>query len=113
MDRLLHSKTKLLVFGQLRLLFKCPNDKFGRRDGLRCEGGRGRGREGSWETLITYATFIQANAHALSVSFTSTRFRPLLGIMLHSVITVKLKWLEHHWDHEKMFETGVLRANEC
>ena len=27
--------------------------------------------------------------------------------------TVKLQWLEHLWDYENMFETGVLRANEC
>ena len=33
---------------------------------------------------------------------------------LNSVLhTVELKWLEHFWDHEKMFETGVVRANEC
>ena len=27
--------------------------------------------------------------------------------------TVELQWLEHLWDHENMFETGVVRANEC
>ena len=27
--------------------------------------------------------------------------------------TVELQWLEHLWDYENMFETGVLRANEC
>ena len=26
--------------------------------------------------------------------------------------TVKLQWLEHLWDHENQFETGVVRANE-
>ena len=26
--------------------------------------------------------------------------------------TVELRWLEHLWDHENMFETGVVRANE-
>ena len=25
---------------------------------------------------------------------------------------VELQWLEHLWDHENMFETGVVRANE-
>ena len=30
-----------------------------------------------------------------------------------SVYTVELQWLEHLWNHENMFETGVLRANEC
>ena len=27
--------------------------------------------------------------------------------------TVELQWLEHLWDHENMFKTGVVRANEC
>ena len=27
--------------------------------------------------------------------------------------TVELQWLEHLWNHENMFETGVFRANEC
>ena len=27
-----------------------------------------------------------------------------------SVYTVVLQWLEHLWDHENMFQTGVVRA---
>ena len=27
--------------------------------------------------------------------------------------TVELQWREHLWDHENMFETEVVRANEC
>ena len=27
--------------------------------------------------------------------------------------TVELQWQEHLWNHENMFETGVVRANEC
>ena len=27
--------------------------------------------------------------------------------------TVELKLLEHLWNHENMFETGVVRAKEC
>ena len=27
--------------------------------------------------------------------------------------TVKLQWLEHLWDYENMFETGVVGDNEC
>ena len=27
--------------------------------------------------------------------------------------TEELQWLEHLSDHENMFETGVVRANEC
>ena len=31
----------------------------------------------------------------------------------HTVVyTVELKWLEHLWDHENLFETGVVRVNE-
>ena len=29
-----------------------------------------------------------------------------------AVYTVELQWLEHLWDHENLFETGVVRANE-
>ena len=28
------------------------------------------------------------------------------------VYTAELQWLVHLWNHEKMFETGVVRANE-
>ena len=27
--------------------------------------------------------------------------------------TAELQWLEHLWNHEKMFETVVVRAYEC
>ena len=27
--------------------------------------------------------------------------------------TVELQWFGHLWKHENMFETGVVRANEC
>ena len=27
--------------------------------------------------------------------------------------TVEFQWLEHFWNHENMFETEVVRANEC
>ena len=27
--------------------------------------------------------------------------------------TVELQWLEHLWNHENIFETGVVQANEC
>ena len=27
--------------------------------------------------------------------------------------TVELKWLEHLWNQENMFETGIVRDNEC
>ena len=37
-------------------------------------------------------------------------------IVFHYVLylhTVELQWLEDFWNHEKMFETGVVRANVC
>ena len=33
--------------------------------------------------------------------------------MTEIVTEVELQWLEHLLDHENMFETGVVRANEC
>ena len=27
--------------------------------------------------------------------------------------TVELQWLEHLWNHENVFVTGVVRGNEC
>ena len=27
--------------------------------------------------------------------------------------TAEVQWLEHLWDHENLFETGVVRAYEC
>ena len=29
------------------------------------------------------------------------------------LLTVERQWLEHLWNHDNMFETGVVRANEC
>ena len=29
----------------------------------------------------------------------------------NNIYTVELQWLEHLWNHENMFETGVVRAN--
>ena len=31
---------------------------------------------------------------------------------MYAVSTVEPQWLEHLWNHENMFETGVDRANE-
>ena len=33
--------------------------------------------------------------------------------ILLQLYTVELQWLEHLGNHENMFETGVVRANEC
>ena len=34
-------------------------------------------------------------------------------VIIVEAITVQLQWLEHLWDHENIFETGVARAKEC
>ena len=34
-------------------------------------------------------------------------------LILQHYNTVLLQWLEHLWDQENMFETGVVRASEC
>ena len=34
-------------------------------------------------------------------------------IIAKSPYTVELQWLERLWDHENMFETVVVQANEC
>ena len=39
-------------------------------------------------------------------------FKFCLEILSHKK-TVELQWLEHIWNHENMFETGVVQANEC
>ena len=31
----------------------------------------------------------------------------------HCLFTVELQWPEHLWNHEIMFETGVVRTKEC
>ena len=30
-----------------------------------------------------------------------------------SLSIVELQWLEHFWNHKNMFQTGLVRANEC
>ena len=49
----------------------------------------------------------------ISTLFTpDTRFEDLCKLYMNDD-TVELQWLEHFWDHEKMFEIGVARASEC
>ena len=31
---------------------------------------------------------------------------------ISKLCTVKFQWLEHFWNHENVFETGVVRATE-
>ena len=36
-----------------------------------------------------------------------------LSFTVRTTFTAELQWFEQLWNHEKMFETGVVRANEC
>ena len=29
------------------------------------------------------------------------------------IVTAELHWLKHVWNHEKKFEIGIVRTNEC
>ena len=33
-------------------------------------------------------------------------------LYVHVIFTVELRWLEHLWDYENLFEAGVVRATE-
>ena len=37
----------------------------------------------------------------------------LICIINANLYIIELEWLEHVWNHENMFETGVVQANEC
>ena len=37
----------------------------------------------------------------------------IIFIVLYAGYSIGLHWLEHFWNNENMFETGVVRANEC
>ena len=54
--------------------------------------------------LVACANSNRSNMHLISK----------LSINLNIMIcTVELQWLEHLWNDENMFETGVVRVNEC
>ena len=42
-----------------------------------------------------------------------TKQAAFVQILVNCVHTVELQWLEHLWDHENMFGTKVVRADEC
>ena len=47
------------------------------------------------------------------VSLTEANFFSHIHLSNNLLTTVELQWLEHLWDHENWFKTGVVRANEC
>ena len=44
--------------------------------------------------------------------FDDRHFMKTYQYFITDVYTVELQWLEHHLDHENLFETGVVWANE-
>ena len=40
------------------------------------------------------------------------QLRPGEQVIGKSLLYSRIQWLEYLWNHEKMFETGVVRANE-
>ena len=51
--------------------------------------------------VLSFIRDFQASQYVISIKSSS---------LVH--YTVELKWPEHRWDYENMFETGVVRANE-
>ena len=35
------------------------------------------------------------------------------SVCVSKLFTVEFQWLQHLWNHENMFETGIVWANEC
>ena len=62
-------------------------------------------------TLIKCAMALSAARMVLLMNLCVSFIMPLSIYFI--INTVELQWLEHLWDHENMFETGVVRANEC
>ena len=58
---------------------------------------------------VVLARVVSARFHGWIVSVQFWRVVSALFIL----DTVEHQWLEHLWDHENMFETGVVRVNEC
>ena len=48
---------------------------------------------------LCYDNAFHLNLHGLMYTFLST--------------TVELQWLEHPWNYKDMFETAIVRADEC
>ena len=74
-----------------------------------------------WLKVLLHATSVQkpVKNHFLGKSretriIVSALLKKLFwkNTVFHLPTTVELQWLEHLWDHENLFETGVVRANE-
>ena len=59
----------------------------------------------AWLTLTGSLTSYQAH---MTISTNIYQF-----VSKEKGYTVELQWLEHLWNHKNVFESGVVRANEC
>ena len=58
-------------------------------------------------------SLIKEGTQTYSVFKITSKLYILCRRTLWARIAVEFQWLEHLWDYENMFETGVVRANEC
>ena len=69
------------------------------------------------QTVITIFNLFLYNQHCLLFIYIKNKHQAFVRIKKVgselSGYTVELQWLEHLRNHENMFETGVVRANEC
>ena len=65
-----------------------------------------------YKNNIAYKSQIKYLKYILGVNKHASNLVVLLELVV-SPCTVELQWLEHLWNPENMFETGVVRANEC
>ena len=60
--------------------------------------------------LLTVCNFQIAYLSAMNQTLKTQTSHQICTFSVH---TVEFQWLEHLWNQENMFETGVVRANEC
>ena len=57
---------------------------------------------------------IEISIFVISIVDTRSKYQTkILQSKEKEITTADFLWFEHLWNHEKMFETGVVRANEC
>ena len=61
----------------------------------------------------TYIALVPDMCPAVLIKFAHAHIADVSINQSYTYHTVKLQWLEHLWNHENMFETGLVRANEC
>ena len=65
---------------------------------------------------ILISDYALRGANAFTKKLTPLTGEVILKIVFaspESILIVELQWLEHLWNHEKIFKTGIVQANEC